>query len=798
MKKRFLFNIGFAASLLFNLQHASACDFSDDFSSAVPWTQLGSGVHVSSGNCVYNPAVCGSDQRVFRSLSPTTSMLDNTSWTALVDFMPQTTFSSGVAHSIISFTSNTLNPYRYTSSGSYTPTDFIEILYSSPINTGFSQWKLYASAKDGANAGQVSSAGISLPSLNTWYYLELQRSGNTVTVSAFSDPARTIPLSGSPVSLTFTGSITNLAYVQSGSVIQGAASRKLNALIDNICVTGLRAGGNCDVWSDYTSSTGWTQINSGVSITGGNVLYNNVADGGHIQRRVYESLGGDITGANTWKADFDFYPTAVGTGGPGHTLCGITAGTQDPFCDDSYTATNQDAIAACWISNNHTDDPSTFMLDGRAKDGNGAWSTSAGILLSLGTHYYITLERLDEFNGRISAFLDAGRTIHAPGSPQCFTIPPGVFNLDYVQHGSIPWGGDDRALTATVDNFCLKADYLNPGTVSYNGPLSFCASGTPSVISSETPATGGNWTWNYQWQQSVNCNGVWTDIAGATGTSYTPSSISTSTCYRRAALGPCGVAVYSNVIGILVYQPLSANITSTETGDHCTASYTLTANPSNPTGVTYLWNTGATTQSIVVGNPNSPTTYSVTVTSPCYTATASYVVYPCYHPSGAFPTISANSWFEVNWSGGCTGSCYLQFIDPAYPVGGGPAYGVTQAELLVFDRWGNMLYDQVYVPSPPCDGLWNGQIIWNGIYMGYPVVDGDYDYVLKRTNCSGNDEVRGSVVVLGTARMASHDADTTVATYTPPLSVVYPNPSAGVFNVDLLPSINNVDVTMEV
>lgn len=181
---------------------------------------------------------------------------------------------------------------------------------------------------------------------------------------------------------------------------------------------------------------------------------------------------------------------------------------------------------------------------------------------------------------------------------------------------------------------------------------------------------------------------------------------------------------------------------------------TLTASVGNTQNINYLWSTGATTQSINV-TPSVQTPYSVTVSNSCYSGSASYTVTPCYSPaSGSFPLVTSVSWFYVNWSGNCTGQCNLRILDASSASGTTPAYGATVGTLRVFDRWGEMIFQQV--EGPRCGGLWNGIFTWNGIYNGQPVQQGVYPWKLILEDCThtqalGNARIiNGAVTVLGT------------------------------------------------
>ena len=190
---------------------------------------------------------------------------------------------------------------------------------------------------------------------------------------------------------------------------------------------------------DFTPQNTWTTAGTGIAITTGIVKYTNCADG--AINRVYTNHG--LTLTDNWVLETDFHFTGVGSSGPGHHIASVTAGNLDPVSSGPpfYTATNQSAIALMFYSTNASNTPSSFELVGTSKNGSGAWVNSAGIVLASGKTYYLRLERLSSTRARVSAFLDAARTVHATNSPQCFNLGTHFTNnLTFIQHGNSSWG----------------------------------------------------------------------------------------------------------------------------------------------------------------------------------------------------------------------------------------------------------------------------------------------------------------------------------------------------------------------
>jgi len=82
------------------------------------------------------------------------------------------------------------------------------------------------------------------------------------------------------------------------------------------------------------------------------------------------------------------------------------------------------------------------------------------------------------------------------------------------------------ALTVNI----LSSNVLTPPTIGSSSIINLGA--TPPTLSVTTPAVGSG-TLTYQWQQSnTDCNNDFTDIPGATATSYTPTIVNLNTYYR--------------------------------------------------------------------------------------------------------------------------------------------------------------------------------------------------------------------------------------------------------------------------
>ncbi len=103
-----------------------------------------------------------------------------------------------------------------------------------------------------------------------------------------------------------------------------------------------------------------------------------------------------------------------------------------------------------------------------------------------------------------------------------------------------------------------------------NAPQTICEGDAPSTLLGAIP-TGGNGSFTYQWQSAVNASGPWSDITGATGVNYSPSSLLTSTYFRRKVVsGQC--TANSNSVLITVKPKPNATIIANPTAVCATSS----------------------------------------------------------------------------------------------------------------------------------------------------------------------------------------------------------------------------------
>ena len=134
------------------------------------------------------------------------------------------------------------------------------------------------------------------------------------------------------------------------------------------------------------------------------------------------------------------------------------------------------------------------------------------------------------------------------------TLTPGPLAATTYYRRQVSSGACTAAPSNTVTITVVPA--LLAGTISASQAL--CAGGTPSPLASDTPATGGAGPIAYQWEASTD-NATWVAIAGATGPTYAPGTLTVTTYFRRRASVGSGCApALSNVVAITVAPALLA------------------------------------------------------------------------------------------------------------------------------------------------------------------------------------------------------------------------------------------------
>ncbi|UYQ94638.1 Ig-like domain-containing protein [Chitinophaga horti] len=269
-------------------------------------------------------------------------------------------------------------------------------------------------------------------------------------------------------------------------------------------------------------------------------------------------------------------------------------------------------------------------------------------------------------------------TITTPGASNTTVtgLVAGTYNFRWtIASGVCTVSADDVAITV------LPA--LANNTVTAPATTTFCASGDPAVITGSTP-TGGTGVYGYQWQSSTD-NVTFTNISGATGTSYDPPAISATTYFRRQVTsGGCSTPSSSNVIMITVQAAISNNtITAPATAVFCGSGNADVIAGTTPSGgnntFAYQWQSSLdnSTWSNISGAiaqtydppPAAATVYyrRLVTSGACTTAGISNVVTISVNAALTAGTVAGNQTF-------CVSGDPAAFTQSAAPNGGNSVY----------------------------------------------------------------------------------------------------------------------------
>ncbi|WP_422358535.1 DUF5675 family protein [Reichenbachiella sp.] len=219
------------------------------------------------------------------------------------------------------------------------------------------------------------------------------------------------------------------------------------------------------------------------------------------------------------------------------------------------------------------------------------------------------------------------------GTYYSFTSSRSVYLRSYNPY-SRKWGSAQSAGYKSVN-----PNNLNAGNTS--GAKTICYGASAGTLGNSSSASGGLSSYSYQWQVSSN-NSSWSNISGATGTSYSPGNL-TATRYYRRRVTSCGQTKYAASEKITV----RGNLKSGSIGNAQTVCYngnpsTLTNTASASGGATryYQWQKSTSSSSSGYSNISGATGST-------------------YNP----PTLTQNTWYRrrVTSSSGC-GTKYTNVI----------------------------------------------------------------------------------------------------------------------------------------
>ena len=153
-----------------------------------------------------------------------------------------------------------------------------------------------------------------------------------------------------------------------------------------------------------------------------------------------------------------------------------------------------------------------------------------------------------------------------------------------------------------------------PGSIGADQTI--CSGVTPSDFTSITSASGGTGAISYQWQVSTD-NISFTDISGATLSTYSPPSLTQTKYYKRTAITTHDGSIYSNIVTVTV-NPLPSSPVAVPGSRYGTG--TVDINATINSGETVDWYNSSTGGSILSGGTGTTlfTTPSIAVSTNYY------------------------------------------------------------------------------------------------------------------------------------------------------------------------------------
>lgn len=188
-----------------------------------------------------------------------------------------------------------------------------------------------------------------------------------------------------------------------------------------------------------------------------------------------------------------------------------------------------------------------------------------------------------------------------PGGSASATIAASpTVSATYTVSGTTAGCSQTRTLSVTVNNVPTL-------TVTASPTGALCTTGATATLTASGTSTAY----------------VWSSGANTASTSVAPG---TTTVYTVSGTNSCGTATAATTVSVAVTPTIAAVASQSIICANNSAVLSASATP----GVSYAWNTGASTMSISV-SPSVTTTYTVTGTNACGTATATVVqnVSPC-------------------------------------------------------------------------------------------------------------------------------------------------------------------------
>ncbi|MEI6750202.1 MAG: hypothetical protein WCM93_13670, partial [Bacteroidota bacterium] len=439
---------------------------------------------------------------------------------------------------------------------------------STPITlTGYPIGGTFSGPGISGNAFVPSLAGVGVHTI-TYTYSDINGCTNTKSRTAVVNPMPAITFSGLQPSYCINNSTVTLTGFPAGGTFSGPG---ISGNIFNPATAGAGFHTITYTYTDGIGCSNFTQQTTTVhalptpSFSGLNATYCFEASPALLTG---SPSGGTFSGSGI-SGNY-FYPNVAGSG-----LQIITYTFTDGFScvnSSSQSTTVYSQLTSGTVGSNQTicynTSPAAFTQTAAPAGGTGAYT-------------YQWQEQP----------LCAGGWSDISGATASTYDVPGNLTQNYCYRRNVTSSSCGTVITNTIAVY-VYAD-LTPGSVAADETI--CYNTSPAAFTQITAPTNGNGSYAYQWQQQPGCSGAWSDIGGATATTYdVPGNIIQTTCYRRRVIsgGGCGT-VYSNTITVTVFAnltPGSVAADQTICYNATPVTFTNTTSPSGGTGsFAYQW-----------------------------------------------------------------------------------------------------------------------------------------------------------------------------------------------------------------
>ena len=391
-------------------------------------------------------------------------------------------------------------------------------------------------------------------------------------------------ISGSNVTFTLSYPTLTNAIVSSGDIdgiaLTSSQVTSLQSEIDSTntswTTTANTTPASPDYETDFSSNTGWTQINNDVTVDTSNsrLQYNPTPDS--QDDRVYYDLQTDLGSTVDDEKWFVQYKVNLsGSVAPSAYQMPILS----THTDNLTSGTTVDQLGI-WFGETGSGSGGNY-INLRYADGTSALSGSYGSAigtLSTGTDYYITMIRESATSFKIEVRTGSHTGSHVTGSPITSTIPSTIEDLRYIHFGDHPSSSHTRYLNSYIYDLSFYDGVTSTTPTTNDLSFDYITGTAPD------PPTG----------VSTSINDIDSNPLDITVSWLSPSNVGTGTItgfeiYRDSALITTTglVTTYDDTVsapGTYVYKVRAVSTHGTST-DSNTSSITT---PSVPDAITDL------------------------------------------------------------------------------------------------------------------------------------------------------------------------------------------------------------------